>query len=75
MDNLMFEVGDFVKCSHHGQEFKAHIEKCPRPDADHRIYMVRIYGGRGLTHALESNLTMVKARRQPQDTINYRSTK
>ena len=75
MDDLKFESGDFVLCEHHGDSFRAHIEKCPKPDAPHKIYMLRIYGGRGLTHALEKDLTMIKSRRQPEETVNYKRSK
>ena len=75
MDNLKFESGDFVLCEHHGQSFKAHIEKCPRLEDTHRIYMIRIYGGRGLTHAQESNMTLIKSKRIPQEEVNYKRLK
>ena len=67
MDSLKFESGDFILCEQKGQSFKAHIEKCPRPEDLHKIYMVRIYGGRGLTHVLESKMTLIKSKRAIQE--------
>lgn len=75
MDNLKFEAGDFVTCDQHKQSFRAHIEKCPRPEDDHRVYMVRIYGGRGLTHVNEKDMTLLKSRRIPQEEVNYKRRK
>lgn len=76
MENkLKFETGDFVRCEHFGESFKAYIDKCPRPDDDLKIYMIRIYGGRGITHAREENLTMIKSKREVHHSVNYNSKK
>jgi len=76
-EDLKFEQGDLVLCEHHGESYKAHIDRCPRPDNPLKIYQVRIYGGGGggITHVCENNLTIIKRKRDAQHSVNYKSKK